>query len=167
MPMAERRGLFMLKFGKKQIKIVSLTIAVFFMLGVVGLALSQSGKTSIASAGAASNIGVVNYQILMSQHPDVATAQQTMQAEVEQAKKDFDAKSATMNDKEKQDYYAQLQQRLSLKQQELFGAINDKVEAAIKTVAEAKGLSVVMDKSNVVYGGQDITDEVGKKITGK
>ena len=103
MPMAERRGLFMLKFGKKQIKIVSLTIAVFFMLGVVGLALSQSGQTSIASAGAASNIGVVNYQILMSQHPDMATAQQTMQAEVEQAKKDFDAKSATMNDKEKQD----------------------------------------------------------------
>ena len=157
----------MLKFGKKQIRIISLAIALFFVLGVVGMALSQSGQTSIASAGASSNIGVVNYQVLISQHPDMAKAQETMQAEVEQAKKDFDAKSATMNDKEKQEYYAQIQQRLGLKQQELLGAINDKVEAAIKTVAEAKGLSVVMDKSNVVYGGQDITDEVGKKITGK
>lgn len=157
----------MLKFGKKQVKIVSLTIALFFILGVVGMALSQSGQTSIASAGASSNIGVVNYQILISQHPDMAKAQQTMQAEVEQAKKDFDAKAATMNDKEKQDYYTQIQQRLSLKQQELTGPVFDKVEAAIKAVADAKGLSVVMDKSNVVYGGQDITDEVGKKITGK
>lgn len=157
----------MLNFGKKQVKIVSLTIAVFFMLGVVGLALSQSGQSSVASASATSNIGVVNYQILISQHPDMAKAQEAMQAEVEQAKKDFDTKSATMNDKEKQDYYAQVQQRLSLKQQELTGPVFDKVEATIKAVADAKGLSVVMDKSNVVYGGQDITDEVGKKMTGK
>ncbi len=156
----------MLKFSKKQVKIVSLTIALFFMLGVVGVALSQTG-TSVASAGASSNIGVVNYQVLISQHPDMAKAQESMQAEVEQAKKDFDAKSATMNDKEKQDYYTQIQQRLSLKQQELTGPVFDKVEAAIKAVADAKGLSVVMDKSNVVYGGLDITDEVGKKITGK
>ncbi|MPN32162.1 hypothetical protein SDC9_179638 [bioreactor metagenome] len=90
-----------------------------------------------------------------------------MQAEVEQAKKDFESKSATMNDKEKNDYYMQLQQRLSLKQQELIAPVFDKVDAAIKAVADAKGLSVVMDKSNVVYGGQDITDEVAKKISGK
>jgi len=90
-----------------------------------------------------------------------------MQAEVEKAKKDFETKSASMNDKEKQDYYAQVQQGLSLKQQELINPVIDKVEAAIKAVADAKGLSVVMDKSNVVYGGTDITDEVGKKITGQ
>lgn len=157
----------MLNLKKKQVKYVSLAIAVFFMLGVVGLALSQSGKTSVAAASSSSNIGVVNNQLLVSQHPDMAKAQQAMQAEVENAKKDFEAKSATMNDKEKQDYYAQIQQRLSLKQQELIAPVLDKVNAAIKAVADAKGLSVVMDAGNVVYGGQDITEEVGKKITGK
>ena len=157
----------MLNLKKKQVKIVSLAIAVFFMLGVVGLALSQSGKTSVASAGSSSNIGVVNQQLLVSQHPDMAKAQAAMEAEVESAKKDFETKSASMNDKEKQDYYAQVQQRLSLKQQELITPVLDKVEAAIKAVADAKGLSVVMDKGNVVYGGVDITDEVGKKFTGK
>lgn len=146
---------------------MSLTIAVFFMLGVVGLALSQSGSSSVASASSSSNIGVVNYQVLISQHPDAAKAQETMQAEVAQAKKDFETKSATMNDQEKQDYMAQVQQRLSLKEQEVLNALRAKVEVAIKGVAEAKGLSIVMDKGNVVYGGQDITDEVGKKITGK
>jgi outer membrane protein len=156
-----------LNLGKKQVKFVSLTVAVMFMLGVVGLALSQSGKTSAAAANSSSNIGVVNQQMLVSQHPDMAKAQEAMQAEVESARKDFETKSVSMNDKEKQDYYAQIQQRLSVKQQELINPVIDKVEAAIKAVADAKGLSVVMEKSNVVYGGQDITDEVGKKITGK
>jgi len=155
-----------LNLGKKQVKIVSLTVAVLFMLGVVGLTLSQTGSKTSAAASSSSNIGVVNHQLLVSQHPEMVKAQETMQAEVESARKDFETKSATMNDKEKQDYYAQVQQRLTVKQQELVNPVLDKVEAAIKAVAEAKGLSIVMDKSNVVYGGQDITDEVGKKITG-
>jgi len=156
-----------LNLGKKQVKIVSLTVAIFFMLGVVGLALSQSGSSVVSAASNSSSIGVVNYQMLFAQHPDAAKAQETIKAEVEQARTDFETKSATMNDQEKQDYYAQLQQRLSLKDQELSNAVRAKIEVAIKAVADAKGLSIVMDKGNVVYGGVDITDEVGKKITGK
>ena len=38
----------------------------------------------------------------------------------------------------------------------------DKINAAVKKVADAKGLTIVVEKSNVVYGGQDITDEVIK-----
>jgi len=157
-----------LNLGKKQVKFVSLAVAAFFMLGVVGLALSQSSTTSVAAAaGSSSNIGVVNQKLLISQHPDMAKAQETMQAEIDSASKDFDTKSATMNDKEKQEYFAQIQQRLAVKDQEIFNPIINKVDAAIKAVADAKGLAVVMDKNNVVYGGQDITDDVGKKITGK
>lgn len=155
----------MLKIEKKQVKIVSVVIAAVFLLGIVGIALSTTGKTYAAPT---SNIGVVNYQLLVSQHPDAAAAQESMKTEVAQAQKDFDAKAATMtNDKEKQDYFMQLQQRLNAKNQELLGAINDKVTAAVKAVAEAKGLAVVVDKGAVIYGGQDITDEVTKKITGK
>lgn len=158
----------MLKLEKKQVKLISLAIVALFVLGVIGIAVSsQAGKTNVASASGSSSIGVVNHQLLISQHPDMAKAQEAWQAEMEQAKKDFDTKSASMNDKEKQDYYTQVQQRLSLKQQELIAPVFDKVDAAIKAVADAKGLSVVLDKSNVVYGGQDITDEVTKKITGK
>ncbi|MBC8016541.1 MAG: OmpH family outer membrane protein [Sporomusaceae bacterium] len=157
----------MMNIGKKQVKFVSLAIAVFFMLGVVGMALSQSGTSSASAASSSSNIGVVNNQLLVSQHPDMAKAQEAMQAEVEQAKKDFEAKSPSMNEKEKQEYYAQIQERLSLKQEQLITPVIDKVNAAIKAVADAKGLSVVMDAGNVVYGGQDITTEVGKKMAGK
>lgn len=155
----------MLKIEKKQVKIVSVVVAAFFLIGIVGLAVSQTNKSF--AAGPASNVGVVNYQMIMSQHPGLAKAEETMKAEVQQAQKDFEAKAASMNDKEKQEYYVQLQQRLNLKQAELMGPINDGVTGAIKAVADAKGLSVVIDKGAVIYGGQDITDEVVKKITGK
>ncbi len=146
---------------KKRVKIISLAIAAFFLLGVGALALSQGG-TPIASAAATSSVGVVNQQLIITQHPDMAKAKETMKAEIEQAKKDFEEKAANMNDQQKKDYYMQLQQRLAQKEQELMGPILDKVTAAIKAVATAKGLSVVLDKQNVVYGGQDITDEVLK-----
>lgn len=154
----------MLKIDKKQVKLISLAIAVFFVLGIVGIAVSQSNRSY---AAAPSNIGIVNWDMVVSQHPDIATLQKTMQAEVEQAKKDFDTKSASMSDQAKQDYYMQTQERLSLKQQELLAPILDKVKASIKEVADAKGITIVMEKGNVVYGGQDITDDVVKKITGK
>lgn len=156
----------MLKIEKKHVKVISLAIAAVFLLSVAGLAVSQSGK-SFAAAGSSSNIGVVNYQLLVQQHPDMAGAEQAFKAEYDAVVKDFEAKSATMAEKEKQQYYEQLQQRLNNKQQELIGGIHDKVTAAIKATADSKGLSVVLNKNNVVYGGQDITDEVMKKITGK
>lgn len=151
--------------NKKYVKIISLVVAALFVVGVVGIAVSATG-TGYA-AGNASNIGKVNHQAIVAQHPDMAKAQEAMQKEVEQAKQEFEAKTASMNDKEKQDYYTQIQQRLNLKQQELIAPIYDKVDAAIKAVADTKGLAVVMDVSNVVYGGQDITEEVMKKVTGK
>ena len=38
------------------------------------------------------------------------------------------------------------------------------IETTIKKVADKKGLSVVVDKNTVVYGGLDITDEVSKAL---
>ena len=151
--------------NKKNGKTVALAIAAAFLFGVAGLAVTQT--THVASAAPASNVGVVNYQMVVQQHPDLAKVQTAMQAESEAAKKEFDAKAASLGDKEKQEYYMQLQQRLQLKNQELMVPLFSKVDAVIKEVADAKGLSVVVDKGAVIYGGQDITDDCVKKVTGK
>ena len=151
--------------NKKNVKTVALAIAAAFLFGVAGLAVTQT--TRVVSAAPSSNVGVVNYQMVVQQHPDLAKVQTTMQAESEAAKKEFDAKAASLGDKEKQEYYMQLQQRLQLKNQELMVPLFSKVDAVIKEVADAKGLSVVVDKGAVIYGGQDITDECVKKVTGK
>ena len=69
-----------------------------------------------------------------------------------------------MNDVEKRRYYTQTQERLQNKQKELMDPVLKKIEAAIKKVADKKGLSVVVEKSTVVFGGSDITDEVAKAL---
>ena len=152
-----------MKINSKQLK--NIFLGAFLLLSIVTIA--QPSITYAASKNNASQVGVVNYQLLVQQHPDAAKAQETMSAAVVQAKSDLDSKSVNMNDQEKQAYYQQLQQGLAIKEKELLGALQNKVDAAIAAIAKAKGLATIVDKGSVVYGGQDITDDVMKKITGK
>ena len=155
----------MIKLEKKQVRIVSILIAVIFIGSVVAIALTQT--SNIASAASSSSVGVIDYQQVMAAHPDAQGFQGKMEAALAEVKKEFDEKSAGMNEQEKADYYMQCQERLAQKQQELLDPIKNSVDAAIKKVADKKGLAVVIHKSAVVYGGQDITAEVitelGKK----
>jgi outer membrane protein len=140
--------------------------SVLLLAMLAALILMQTTTTYAAPATTAA-VGVVNYQQLIQQHPDTPQAQAAYEAAVKQAQDDFTAKSANMNDTEKKAYFQQLQQGIQQKQQDLVNAIRDKINAVIKIVADAKGLTVVVDKTAVVYGGVDITDDVQKKITGK
>lgn len=136
-----------------------LVIAIVLFMGAAGI-------TSQAHAASAAAIGVVDFQMLMAQHPDTALAEETMKNDTDQAQKDFDEKTQSMpTDEEKKAYYNQVQQGLDDKKQMLFGSIQAKVIAAVKEVADAKGLAVVVDKGTTIYGGQDITSEVGKRFT--
>ena len=152
----------MVTLQKKQVKIISVLIALVFVGSVVALALTQSGS-GIASA-ASSNVGVV-YRQIAQQSSQLQDIQSQMQKEVQDAQKEFEEKSANMSDQEKNDYYQQTQQRLAQKNQELMEPFQKSIEDSVKSVAEAKGLSVVLEKSSVVYGGQDITQDVIKKLS--
>lgn len=155
----------MIKLEKKQVKIVSILIAVLFIGSVVALALTQTGN--IASAASSSSVGVVEYERILMQHPDMQSIDDQLKVTVDEIKKEFDEKSAGMNDQEKADYYRQCQERIFQKREELLDPVVKSIEAAIKSVADKKGLSVVLAKAAVIYGGQDITNDViaqlGKK----
>ena len=155
----------MIKLEKKQVKIMSILIALIFIGSVVAIALTQTGN--IASAASSSNVGVVEYDQIMVQHPDMKNLDEQMKAAVAEIKAEFDEKSAGMNDQEKQDYYMQCQERILQRREELLAPVVASVDSAIKAVADKKGLSVVLAKAAVVYGGQDITKEVIAQINKK
>ena len=50
------------------------------------------------------------------------------------------------------------------KNEELMEPIENSIQDAVKKVAEKKGLSVVIEKGAVVYGGQDVTQDVIKEL---
>lgn len=149
----------------KNVKMISLFVAAIFVLSCFAVTLQQGAFTSIASAAASeSAIGVVNYQMLLAQSPDIAGVQDAMKQEIATQQKNFDEKSKDMNDTEKQRYYQQLQEVIANKEKELMEPVFQKIEATIKKVADKKGLAVVVEKNTVVYGGLDITDEVVKTL---
>ena len=152
----------MIKLEKKQVKIVSILIAVVFIGSVVALALTQSG--GVASAAASDKIGVVSSQELLPNHPGFQNARSQFEAAVTEIQKDFETKSAGMSDQEKQDYYVQCQQRAQQKERELMDPLVNNIRETIQKVAEAKGLTIVIDKTAVLYGGQDITQDVVAKL---
>ena len=153
----------MLKLESRQIKIISIVIALVFIGSVMALALTQSGS-GIASAASNGNVGVVDRDQVMAQHPNGQNVENQMRAAITEVQKDFEEKSAGMSDQEKQDYYRQCQLRLQQKQQELIEPLIKSIDEAVKKTADAKGLSVVVDKSVVVYGGTDITNDVVSRL---
>jgi outer membrane protein len=152
----------------KNVKFISLLIAAIFVIGCFTIALTSGGFGGGVASAASNNsaIGVVNYQMLVSQAPELATIRSTMQTEIQNTRKEFDEKSKDMNAAEKERYYKQLQERLGNREKELMDPVIKNIEAAIKKVADKKGLSVVVDKNTVIYGGTDITDEVSKSMSG-
>jgi len=152
----------------KNVKFFSLLIAAVFIIGCFTLALSDSGFMAGSVAQAANNdsaIGVVNYQQLLAQSPKLQEVRTAMQEEVKNTSSEFESKSKDMSEQEKRRYYQQLQQHLSVKEKELMDPLMKEIEDAIKVVAGKKGLSVVVDKNVVIYGGADITAEVTKELT--
>ena len=150
----------------KNVKTISLIVAAIFVIGCFTLAMTAGGfGSSVASAaGSESAIGVVDYQVLVSQYPKLEQLNAEMEKAKNEARTEFDSKSQNMNDEQKEAYYRQLQERLQVKFKDLDDTLRKDIDAVIKKVADKKGLKVVVEKSTVVYGGTDITDEVAKAL---
>ena len=150
----------------KNVKTISLIVAAIFVIGCFTLAMTAGGfGSSVASAaGSESAIGVVDYSVLVSQYPKLEQLNAEMEKAKNEARAEFDSKSQNMNDEQKEAYYRQLQDRLQVKFKDLDDTLRKDIDAVIKKVADKKGLKVVVEKSTVVYGGTDITDEVAKAL---
>ena len=150
----------------KNVKTISLIVAAIFVIGCFTLAMSAGGfGSSVASAAASeSAIGVVDYQVLVSRSPRLDQIRSDMQKAIAETRREFDNNIKNMNDEEKERYYKQMQERLATKEKDLMEPLLKDINDTIKKIADKKGLKVVVDKSTVVYGGTDITDEVAKAL---
>ena len=136
----------------------------FVLAGMLCLSL-----TGMAAAAPADNfpVGIVDFLYLINNHPDTAAANAALKSETEQIRKEFETKSAGMNDKDKLALDQQLGQKIEQKRQELLKPIVESINAAMTAVAAEKGLAMVVHKNSVALGGQEITSEVLAKLTGK
>lgn len=142
---------------------VTFALTILMAVGVIGWGLAEPAVASAAKAPA-STIGVVDYDWLLDQYPGLEKASAELKTVNEQAKQEYESKAAGLSDQEKQQLSNQLGQRVAEKREQLLGAMLDKIDAAIQAVAEEKGLTAVVPKSVVVYGGLDINKDVLAKV---
>lgn len=149
--------------NKKNVKIVSLVVAVIFLLGIGAIAYQQMAVPTMAASN--SNIGVVDMRQVIDQNtPVLVEAMKENQALQVEMNKKFDEQSANMDDQQKAQLHAQLQKEYQAKAMDIRKKVDTAINDAAQSVAEAKGLSVVINKEAVIYGGVDITEQVKKKL---
>lgn len=150
---------------KGLVKVVSIVTGLIFVGGVVAMGVTSVSSSSESGQGS-SNIGYFDAKQVMSQdNPLYQKAgqeyQDFAQTTMTNAQQEM---AAASDDATKQKIQQDANQKMQAKEQELLKNIQDKTEAAAKKVGDAKGLSVVMEKSSVLYGGVDITDQVLRKL---
>ncbi len=106
-----------------------------------------------------SDIGFVDQSALGQLGPFVSAQQQFAQFQQSLAQQ-FQAAIKGKSPAQQQQIYQSFNSQAAAKQRALFGPLLGRAQAAIASVAANRGLSVVVDKTIVIYGGLDITQDV-------
>lgn len=119
---------------------------------------------TLMAAGAAfaqDVIGCIDPDKVLFQHPKFAQVQKQVKDVVtkkeQQARAVFDKES---NEQKKQDILNAARKEIATEEQKLTQPIYKDIDLAIRTVAQAKKITVVVNKNAVFFGGLDITNDV-------
>ncbi|HLW47125.1 MAG TPA: OmpH family outer membrane protein [bacterium] len=151
----------MMRWNSRTLAIV---IALIVVLAAGGYFAVRSGPPAF---GQSMTIGYVDMARALDAHPGKASAEAALrdyaQAQVADAQQKMKAMSAT----QKQDLQRQVDQEIFKKRAELLGGLDKDIRAAVEKVAKQQGVTVVLSRDVVLYGGVDLTDQVIKAIGGR
>ena len=122
--------------------------------------LSTVGFMDVASAAS----GYVNMEVVLSATPAFVQAGKELASEQQKMQKQFNAEAKTLSEKEKQDLGEKLNRQLAAKEQQLMAPIQEKLKIAIAKAAKEKGVDIVINAREVVYGGIDLTESVKQNM---
>lgn len=129
------------------------------VLAVVAAAAGLAGW-SLARADRLSNIGYVDTGRLANEFPDMKAMRQQLEKDTAAMQQEYDRKAASLSQEEKVKLFQEYQTKLDRKKEAMVSAALAKAVQAVGEVAKKQGLSVVLEKQGVLYGGTDITDSV-------
>jgi outer membrane protein len=138
-------------------------IAVLVVVAAVLLA-SQGGAPVF---GQSFTIGFVDMQRAVDAHPRKAASERALQEFFQAKQREFTTRSKGLSVEQRQLLDRELQQQVIAKRQELLGGIEKELRTAVEDVARAQGVSIVLERAVVLFGGVDLTDQVITKVTGK
>ncbi len=140
---------------KKQF--LAIICSALFMLGIG----STASAAEVYQPAANASVATINYQYVLANIPESKSIQASMNKLSEDAQKKFEQ---SVNDKmspaEIQKVRAQVATELRQQQINLVKPVQEKINNAIKQVAQQHGYTVVVSSDVVLFTSVDITEEV-------
>ncbi len=143
---------------------VVIAVGVVVILGIAGYLAWQ--KAPIVY-GQSFSVGYVEMQRALDSHPRKVSSERALQEFFQAKQREFQERSKGMTAFQRQELDRQLQQQILEKRSELLGGLDKEIRAAVETAAKQAGVTVVLDRTVVLYGGTDLTEAVIKQIKGK
>lgn len=119
----------------------------------------------VSVASAADVIGTIEPQRIMFNHPKFENVRKRIQTiyDAKQTEAKAGIEKATDNQK-KAEIFSAKKQEAAAEEQKLMAPLFKEIDAAIRTVARNKKITIVVDKTSVFFGGLDITDDVIQEL---
>ncbi len=139
-------------------------VAAVVVLALVAAAVTTAGGGPV---GAALVVGYVDMQRALDAHPKKASSEEALnqfaRAKAAELRRLAQNKSAA----EQAELARRTQEEVLKRQAELLAALDKDIRAAVERVAKRAGVSVVLDRRVVLYGGVDLTDRVVQELQGR
>lgn len=148
---------------KKLLHGALIIMAVLMVVGVYTVVT----ETPLLQAGPGegeSSVGHVDIRRIFEAHPDTMSAEMQLSMEAQAMQEELEEKAAELSQQEQEELVEEYQYRLAMREQELIAEVVEKIEDIVQEVALEKGVEVVLEAQNVIYGGQDLTQAVLEKI---
>jgi outer membrane protein len=148
---------------KWNVKTISIASAVIVALAAAGFVVARSGPV----LGQSFTIGYVDMARAVDAHPRKASAESALKDYAQSQIADAQQRMKTMTQPQRDDLQRQVNREILKKRSELIGGLEKDIRSAIDKVAKHQGVSIVLSREVVLYGGVDLTDLVIKEIGGK
>lgn len=129
------------------------------VLLVVAAAAGVAGW-SLARADRVSTVGYVDTGRVANEFPDMKAMRQQLEKDTKAMQQEYDRKAASLSQEQKVKLFQEYQAKLDRKKEAMVSAALAKVVQVTGEVAKKQGLTVVLEKQSVLYGGTDLTDSV-------
>jgi outer membrane protein len=144
-------------------KAIGIAAAAIVIVAALGFVVARSGP----ALGQSLTIGYVDMVRAVDAHPRKASAEAALKDYAQSQIADAQQRSKGASAAQQEDMRRTLNQQLLKKRQELIGGLEKDIRAAVEKVAKEQGISIVLNREVVLYGGVDLTDQVIKAIGGK
>ena|GEM_PF-123961 len=138
-------------------------LIVVLLVGLFILVSDTAFAGAVASAG--DKIGVIDSQMVITQHPRFEEAMKELQT-ISKRKEEEARQAADLETDESRKAQRIREKRMELakEEQRLMEPIIQEAQLAVRTIAKNKGLTIILEKASVYVGGIDITEDVVQQI---